>query len=158
MRLKRVFLVGVGVGLLLFCYHISTAADFSLGLLDKKLQEQATSVALTWFKTLNNAEIATVLSLSDVPFAFNGSKIIDKTAELEKAYRELSESKGKNDIEPYEAKVTTTNSKIDRDCVPQHYFIVNLGLPSTGVNMPARALKVCIKPGDTYKVIGVSKY
>ena len=158
MRFKRIFLMGFGVGFLLLCFHRSIASEFSLGLLDKELQKQATSVAAVWFDALNNGDVATALSLSDVPFAFDGSKIIDKTADLEKAYRKLSESKGKIDIEPHEVNVTTTNSKIDRDCVPQHYLVVNFVLPSAGANMPARSFKVCIRPGDTYKVIGFSKY
>ena len=158
MKTKRILVSVAGVVFLLLCLHVSIAAEIDLGLLDKKRQAQATSVASTWFKALNDGDVANVLSLSDVPFAFNGKKVIDDTSKLKKAYTELSESKGKVSIKPHEVKVTSTNSKIDKECVPQHYFIVNIVLPSTGINESSRSLKVCIKPGDAYKVIGFSKY
>ena len=160
MRLKRVIVVGFGVCLLLFCRDLSSDEGFDKPrILDEELQEDAKSVAVAWFKALTRGDTSVLLSLSDLPFAFNGPKIIDNSADLKKAYHDLVKSKGTSNVQPADVTVTTKSSRVVKGCIPQHYLVVNLlVVPGGGPNVGSKGIPVGIRPGDTCKIVGFSKY
>ncbi|MDA3798758.1 MAG: hypothetical protein PF692_06735 [Kiritimatiellae bacterium] len=159
MNIKHAIIVLVGATLFWFCCQGATDGESSLPrILDKELQEQAKSAAVAWFNALTSGDVAKVLSLSDVPFAFNGSKIVDRSENLKKAYEDLVKSKGIQRVQPGDVTVTTANSRVVKGCVPQHYFVVNLVVPAAEANVGLKGIPVAVRPGDTCKVIGFSKY
>ena len=159
MNLRHAIVVVVGTALFLFCCHGAPRGESSMPrILDKELQEAAESAAVAWFKALTRGDVAKVLSLSDVPFAFNGSKIVDKSEHLKKAYEALVKSKGTQNVQIGDVTVTTASSRVVKGCVPQHYFVVNLVVPAAEANVGLKGIPVGIRPGDTCRVIGFGKY
>ena len=159
MSLRRAIVVALGTALFLLCCHESPGGESSMPrILDKKLQDQAKSAAVAWFKALARGDVTEMVSLSDVPFAFNGSKIVDRSDDLKKAYGALVKSKGTQNVQMGDVTVTTANSRVVKGCVPQHYFVVNLVVPAADANVGLKRIPVGIRPGDTCKVIGFSKY
>jgi len=79
-------------------------------------------------------------------------------SEISSAINDLVKSKGTSNVQPADVTVTTKHSRVVKGCIPQHYLVVNLLVVPGGPNVGSKGVPVGIRPGDTCKIIGFSKY
>lgn len=116
---------------------------------DPKRESKAKQVASAWFESLMRGDTAVTTALSDVPFAMDRKQTIESISELEKMLEAVVAKKGKRDIKPTTSKIGSDEKEIKSDAFPSDHIIVHLMIGDEGVTL-------CVKPGDTFKVIGLS--
>ena len=116
---------------------------------DAKRESKAKQVASAWFESLMRGDTAVTAALSDVPFAMDRKQTVESIGELEKMLEEIAAKKGKRDIKPAAIKIATDEKEIKNSAFPSDHIIVHLLIGDETVAL-------CVKPGDTFKVIGFS--
>ena len=113
--------------------------------------ELATQVAAAWFDALLGGDVAVAGALSEVPFALDRKQVIETSAELDKIYRAILAKKGKRTIKPDAVRVAAEKKEIVDGCVPVDVLIVEITIAGDD-----ERIRVAVRPGDTYKVVGFS--
>ena len=110
---------------------------------------KAKQVASAWANSLFSGETAVTTALSDVPFAVDRKQTIESIVELEALFESVVESKGKREIKVAGVTVLEASSEILHDVFPASYIVVQCEIAGEGIYL-------CVKPGDTYRVVGFS--
>ena len=112
-------------------------------------EAKAKQVASAWFQSLMRGDTAVTTALSGVPFAMDRKQTIESISELEKMLESVVEKKGKRDIKPTAIKIAEDQKEIQKQAFPADFIVVLLMIDDEGVAL-------CVKPGDTFKVVGLS--
>ena len=112
-------------------------------------EEKAMQVASAWANSLFSGETAVTTALSDVPFAMDRKQTIESIVKLEELFESVVASKGKRDIRVSEVTVLQASSEILHNVFPASYIVVQLMVEGEGLHL-------CVKPGDTFRVVGLS--
>lgn len=143
--LKLVWLVCLVVGVVaVFGFAAETAKDNG-----PKRQDKAKQIASAFFNSLMRGDTAVTTALSDVPFAFDRQKTIESIVKLEEMFESIAGKKVKRDIKATSVTVLTDQTEIQKQAFPADYILVKVMLDDEGVLL-------CVKPGDTFKVVGFS--
>jgi len=138
----------------LICLMMGVAAMLCVGAepakqIDPVRETRAKQVASEWVEALGHGDIATVIALSDVPFAWDRKQIFESMTELQKCLENNNAGKKPRvSIKPIVYKVTD-EKEIKNGSFPSDHIIVILVVGH-------HSIAVCVRPGDTYKVIGMS--
>jgi len=134
----------LGAAVLMLGVAVCTADDQ----VDAKRQAKAKQVAAAWFASLMRGDTAVTTALSDVPFAMDRKQTIESIVELEKMLESVVADKGKRVLKPTAIKAVTDEKEIHKNVFPADYVIVHLMIDDERVAL-------CVKPGDTFKVVGL---
>lgn len=113
---------------------------------------KAIAVATEWAKALFQADLKGVLETSALPFAFDSKKLLVSSDELSSALKGVKTFTGETkpgSVRLGKASVLEDVLRMSPPCVPDDYLIVGIRL-----GVEAELLKVCVRPGTHYKVIG----
>lgn len=112
-------------------------------------QDKAKQIASAFFNSLMRGDTAVTTALSDVPFAWDRKQTIESIVKLEELFESIVNKKGKRDIKATAANVVTDQTEIQQKVFPADYIIVKVMIGDEGIDL-------CVKPGDTFKVVGFS--
>lgn len=112
-------------------------------------EAKAKQVASAWFQSLMRGDTAVTTALSDVPFAMDLKQTIESINGLEKMIESIVEKKGVRKIKPSAIKIAEDQSEIQKRAFPADFIVVHLVIDD-------EVVALCVKPGDTFKVVGLS--
>lgn len=121
-----------------------------------KRAEEAIEVATGFVRALFAADMQRVLKVTGLPFSCDGKGPLLTSAELERRIRGTKPFTGEDGVElgavvVGKARVVEDVQAVKPPCVPLDYLIVEV---STRDGERAGVIKVCVRPGSPYQVIG----
>ncbi len=112
-------------------------------------EAKAMQVASAWIQSLMRGDTAVTTALSDVPFAMDRKQTIESISELEKILESVVEEKGERNIRPTAIQIAENKNVIQKQVFPADFIAVLLMIDDERVVL-------CLKPGDTFRVVGLS--
>lgn len=110
---------------------------------------KAKQIASAWFDSLMRGDVAVTTALSDTPFAWDRKQTIESINKLEVMLESIVKDKGKRNITATVIELSTDLTTIQEKAIPADYIIVHVVIGDERVT-------ICVKPGDTFKVVGFS--
>jgi hypothetical protein len=86
-----------------------------------------------------------------VPFAFDRQRTIESISEVEDLLESMVQSKGKRELNALDIRILTDENGILNKSFPANYIVVFIQVDEGG-----DGVALCVKPGDTFKVVGLS--
>ena len=113
--------------------------------------DKAKQIATEWLDSSFRGDTAVTTALSDVPFAFDRKRTIETISEVEEFLESMVQSKGERELNVLDVSIITDENEILNKAFPANYIVVFIQLDKGG-----DGVKLCVKPGDTFKVVGLS--
>ncbi|PIE51045.1 MAG: hypothetical protein CSA38_00075 [Flavobacteriales bacterium] len=123
--------------------------------LTKTQIEKSTKVLHYWIEEMFKGEdVEGLMSVSDVPFAFDRKKVIKSRAELKALYHKIFKDRGKRKVPYYTTEIFEYKDEIIERCIP--ISIIKAKVMIIENNRREGALASIVFKNNEYKVVGFS--
>lgn len=117
-------------------------------------QNQAKQLAELWVMELTKGEnIDTLMSISTVPFALDGKKILNTKNELKELYKKVVDKKGKREVPALSSEIYKSKFEIIEKSIPLNVLLVKIEIKD-GKNAGEAILVSVQISDDKLKIIG----
>lgn len=116
------------------------------------------AAANSWFEVaLTGASLSRLMSLSDVPFSFDGERILATYTELEETFAAVFEEKGLREVPRYTSFVQSYTMGNALLCIPINAAVVKLQTKDDDGDGKSIIVAVLLKD-NTCKVVGFNDF